>query len=63
MTRREEALDFLVSRVAEAEPVRAVEALAALAIHRHDERLRERVSSAVAERGESRLHALFEREF
>ncbi len=62
--RREPALDFLLSVVAEDEPSAAREAVEALAILRHDEKIRERVEGAV-ERSESsgELRRHFEREF
>lgn len=69
MTRRPPAFDFLIVLVAEARPGRAAEALAALAIHRHDDRIRERVETVLADRGpaergpEAEVHRVFEREF
>ena len=63
MTRREPAFDYLFQLVANARPGRAAEALAALAIHRHDEGLVERVEGVVRERGEPELRAVFRREF
>ena len=63
MTRREPALDFLLGQVAEAEIPRAARALAALAIHRHDERLAKRAEAVVRERDNARLTKVFEHEF
>lgn len=63
-SRREPALDFLVSLIADGEPGDAREAMTALAVHRHDTKLRERVEDALAKspyRGELERH--FEREF
>ncbi len=52
-SRRESALDFLVSLVADGASADAREAITALAIHRHDAKLRRRVEEAL-ERNESR---------
>ena len=63
MTRREAGFDFLVSLVGEGRPARAAEAIEALAIHRHDGRVRERMRAAVGRRGDAELRSLFDREF
>jgi HEAT repeat protein len=63
-SRRESALDFLLSLVAEGEPRPAREALSALAIHRRDERIRERVAAAVrASKHSAELARHVDREF
>lgn len=63
-SRSEGALDFLLSLVSEGEPREAREALSALAIHRHDGRIRERVEAAVAKsKSRSELARHLEREF
>jgi hypothetical protein len=46
-TRRDAALDFLLSRVAESDPRRAAEVVGALAVLRHDDNVRRRVRRAV----------------
>jgi HEAT repeat protein len=63
-SRREPAVDFLVSLVAEADPTAARQAISALAVHRGDPKVRERVAAAV-ERSESRgeLRRHFAEEF
>ncbi|MEE8523027.1 MAG: HEAT repeat domain-containing protein, partial [Thermoanaerobaculia bacterium] len=63
MTRREPAFDYLFQLLENARPGRAAEALAALAIHRHDESLTVRAEKIVRERGDSELRAVFKREF
>lgn len=58
-SRREPALDFLLSLVAEGDAADAREAITALAIHRHDEKLRQRLEEALERnenRGELRRH-------
>lgn len=63
-SRREAALDFLLSLVAEGEARAAREALSALAIHRHDARIRERVEAAVrASQHSADLKKHFDHEF
>jgi HEAT repeat protein len=57
------ANDFLLSLVATGAPAVAAAAVGALAIHRYDARLVERVAAAVAENGSSALHAYFEKKF
>lgn len=48
-SRREPAVDFLLSIVAEADPAAARLAISAMAIHRRDPKLRERLAEAVEE--------------
>lgn len=48
-TRREPALGFLLKIVAEGDRLSASEAISALAIHRHDEKIHQRVAEAVEE--------------
>ena len=63
-TRREPALDFLLSLVAGDEPAAAREAITALAIHRHDPKIRQRVETALtASASRSELDRHFQREF
>ncbi len=62
--RRETALDFLLSVIAEGEPSVARETITAMAILRHDEKLCERVEGAVERsRSPGELRSHFEREF
>jgi len=63
-TRREPALDVLMSIVAEGDRLSAAEAISALAIHRHDEKIRGRVAEA-AEKNRARedLRRTLAREF
>jgi HEAT repeat protein len=57
------ANDFLLSLVADESAVVATAAVSALAVHRHDTRLRERVAAAVATTGDADLLAHFEKRF
>ena len=63
MLRREPGLEYLLAMVRDAAPDRARQGLAALAIHRGDETIKERVRAAVAERGHRGLREVFRREF
>ena len=63
MLRREGAIAFLMNVVTDGPRRRAADALRALAIHRYDEALSQRVASAVAARAEDDLKELYEREF
>jgi HEAT repeat protein len=55
LLRSDEAIDLLVSRVAEAKEAEAVAALAALALHRHDPKIAARARDAATARGTRRL--------
>jgi HEAT repeat protein len=57
------AVDFLLALVAAESQAVAEAALLALALHRYDERLRERTAAAVAKNGRAALRAHFERCF
>jgi HEAT repeat protein len=57
------ANDFLLSLISEGSSAVAAGALSALAVHRHDARLRDRVAAAVAETGSAALRAQFEDRF
>jgi HEAT repeat protein len=57
------ATDYLLALVAEKPPAVATTALAALAIHRHDPRVRERAAAASAAKGDTTLRALFAKRF
>ncbi len=64
MLRRERSLGLLLDMVAKAPQRRAQDALQALAIHRHDESIRQRVEAAIASREDrTKLRILYEREF
>ncbi|MFO0586007.1 MAG: hypothetical protein U0441_00640 [Polyangiaceae bacterium] len=55
LLRHDQALSFLVSVVKEATEKEAVAALAALALHKHDDSLKERLRAVVRERGSERV--------
>jgi hypothetical protein len=57
------ATDFLLSLVAKESEAVARAAVAALALHRYDARLRERVAAAVKESGRAALQPYFEKRF
>lgn len=61
LLRLPEAFDYLLDLVAKGTQPEAVAALAALALHRYDPRLRERVAAAVADRPE--LQSQFDKRF
>lgn len=61
--RREAAYAFLLSRLASAGSRLAAGILHALALHRHDAKLREEVKSVVERRGEDELLKVYERDF
>jgi HEAT repeat protein len=62
MLRLPGALDFLVNQVA-ARDLHARAAVSALAIHRHQGKIRERVAAAVAANGDSALEQWFQKKF
>jgi HEAT repeat protein len=57
------ATEFLLARVADPSEAVATAAVSALAVHRYDERVRQRVAAAVASSGHVSLRALFEKRF
>ena len=63
LARTDSAFAFLLSLVADGNPRTAAEAVAALAMYRHDERIRARVQSSVAARSETALDQTFRIEF
>lgn len=63
LLRLPEATDFLLARVAGETEAVARAALAALALHRYDERVREQTAAAVAKNGHAALRAYFEKRF
>ncbi|MCC6558098.1 MAG: hypothetical protein IT372_34555 [Polyangiaceae bacterium] len=63
LLRSDEASSFLLDLVAHAPEGRAADALAALALHRHDERIAARAREAVSARGSKRLERALEERF
>ncbi len=63
MLRREHATDFLIDILSTESVFDARHAIVALAIYRHDERLRDRVEKVVDARDEVSLHKEFDRSF
>jgi HEAT repeat protein len=63
LLRLPEATDYLLAQVAAGEETRARAAVAALALHHYDERIRERTAAAVAQSGQAALAAFFQRRF
>jgi hypothetical protein len=63
MTRLPAALDFLLEVLAGDDPPAASAALSALAIHRHNEALRERVAAVVARKKDAALQERFRKKF
>jgi hypothetical protein len=63
MLRLPAAFDLLVEVVAGQHQGVALAALSALAIHRHNESLKERIAGAVAKKGDAALQARFEQKF
>jgi HEAT repeat protein len=57
------ATDFLLGLVSTDTETAAQAALSALALHRYDERIRERTAAAVAQNGRAALRRLFDEEF
>jgi HEAT repeat protein len=63
MLRLDEAVEFLMARVAEDREAAAGDALAALALYSRDEAVRRRVAEIVGKRASAMLKGVFEREF
>lgn len=63
MLRVPAALDFLLDVLADKNQSTAQAALAALAIHRHNEKLRERIAAELARKGDAALLARFKEKF
>ena len=57
------AIDFLLARVGDEEDAVARLAVAALALHRYDDRIRERTAAAVSASGRASLLAFFKERF
>jgi HEAT repeat protein len=63
MSRLPAALDFLLEVLDDKNDTAALAALNALAIHRHNDQLRDRVAAMVAKRGDVALQTRFEKKF
>jgi hypothetical protein len=63
MLRIDEALEFLLGRLAEESGPVAADALAGLAFYARDEAVLARVDQIIRQRGDSALEAVFAREF
>jgi hypothetical protein len=63
MTRLPAALDFLFEVLASDDRAAALAALAALAIHRHNEPVKERIATVVAGKGDAVLQERFQKKF
>jgi HEAT repeat protein len=63
LLRLPEATDFLLGQVARGTDAEAHAALAGLALHRYDERVRERTAAAVAQNGRATINAVFQKRF
>jgi hypothetical protein len=63
LLRLSEATDFLLAQVAAGSDAEARAALAALALHRYDERLGDRTAAAVRQSGRTALQAAYEKQF
>jgi hypothetical protein len=55
MLKHDDALRYLLDHVAESAPVHAREAIRALAVYRHDPRLRAQIEAALQQRGDATL--------
>jgi HEAT repeat protein len=63
MLKRDEPIDYLLTHVAESAPMHARDALQALAIYRHDPKLRSQVEAALSRREDRALRDVFEKTF
>lgn len=63
MLKRDEPLGYLLSHVAESAPPHARDALQALAVYRHDPKLRAQAEQALQHRSETSLRETFEKAF
>jgi HEAT repeat protein len=63
LLRLPEATEYLLAQVATGEDAQARAAVAALALHHYDDRIRERTTAAVAQRGQATLTAFFQKRF
>jgi HEAT repeat protein len=63
MLKRDEPIDYLLTHVAESAPMHARDALQALAIYRHDPKLRAQVEKSLKRREDKALREVFEKAF
>jgi hypothetical protein len=63
MLKHDDAIAYLLGHIAGSAPPHARAAIAALAVYRHDARLRAQVDDAVARRGDAALRTAFEDDF
>ena len=63
MLKRDEAIDYLLEHVAESAPQHASAAIEALALYRHDPRLRAQVEAALGRRTDQAVHRTFDAAF
>lgn len=63
MLKHDEAIHYLLTHVAESAPPHARDALRALAVYRHDPRLRAQLETALAARGDASLRRSFDEAF
>lgn len=63
MLKHDEAIQYLLAHVAESAPLHAREAIRALAVYRHDARLRAQVEAVVQQRDDAALHRDLEKFF
>ena len=63
MLKHDEAIQYLLAHVRDSAPMQAREAIRALAVYRHDPRLRAQVEAVLQERGEAALHTAFSEAF
>jgi HEAT repeat protein len=63
LLKHEEAIDYLLGLVAKASPLQAREAIRALAVYRHDDKLREQAEAVLKRREDRSVTALFKEMF
>jgi HEAT repeat protein len=63
MTRQPAAIDFLMERIIDDRPGPAADAVAAMAIYKHDETIKAKVNAIITDRGESEITAAMKKAF
>jgi HEAT repeat protein len=63
MLKQDEAIDYLLTHVSEAAPIHARDALQALAVYRHDPKLRRQIEQALSRREDTSLRDVFAKAF